>query len=266
MKLRARCLNLLAQGPAGEVGFAIQFSGLLRDPLLGCRAAMIVKEKDPQFALGDYLRFRLVSSESAQQDSALLCAARAAGERELLAHLLLTKKVGAEGSRGQAQPGRVAAPSIEELRKQLEEMPVNDPGRQILEDILEYRMAEEALMGPKQGTTEEVMPQLEPVQLSPGGLRLAARALGSLGDLETLDEALKSQRTRAGSAYVYPAAVRQAAVEGLVYLPPGKDPLGVLGDYARSLPGVAMKRACEGAMLSVLDARAREARLPEGAP
>jgi len=264
VKLRARCLDLLAEGPAGEVSFAIQFSGLLGDPLLGCRAALIVQEKDQRFSLRDYLRSRLVSSESAQQDSALLCAARAAGERELLAHLLLTKKVGAERSRSQAQPGRVPAPSIEDLRKELEKMRPNDPDRAILEWVIESRMAAEAGTGPEQGVTEEGKPEPEPVRLSPSGLRQAARALGSLGDLETLDKALRSARGRAGSRYVYPGPVRQAAVRGLAYLPPGKDPLRVLSKYSRSLPGVAMRRACEAATLSVMDIQAREARLPEG--
>jgi len=98
--------------------------------------------------------------------------------------------------------------------------------------------------------------------LDPPTMRRLARALGSMGDWESLRKALPS--ATAGRAS-YSVEFACAALEGIAYLPASQNPLEKLRQYGANLADRELKAACEEAMIEASRLQAARGPKLEGA-
>jgi hypothetical protein len=77
-----------------------------------------------------------------------------------------------------------------------------------------------------------------------------ARALGSLGDYDTLRKAVNYSYSKESKlTFAYSEQVVQGSLQGMAYLPREKDPIASLQRLNRLLPDPGMNRVCAEAML-----------------
>ena len=80
--------------------------------------------------------------------------------------------------------------------------------------------------------------------------RYAAKALGTLGRLDLLKQALDASGYE--SFVKNPMSVQKAALEGMAFLPADRDPLKVLGDLLKLANSAELRRAAADAMVTAI--------------
>ena len=201
--------------------------GLVHHPVLGPPVAWLAKNNRGGIDLVEYLKERFAQHRSAWDERALVAVARRDGSevaREFLSTVLLKGETeqtpGDRDVPGERTPAGVPPDSG----------PMMQPPRGELEE---------------QGAEEK----------SADGAAVesyfaAARALGSMGDQESLLKTLRYRVRGKGLDYVQPKPRRMAALEGLAYLNGGSEAARRLKRFINVFPEPDMKRAGAEALLT----------------
>jgi len=242
LKLRARCFELLARGPKRMIVATLLDPRLklTKHDLLGPWVAGMLHRHDPSYDIASYLKERFQANISLDDRRAVIATARQVGTqaaRQFLAEILLARPAGADEEAALRPPA---------ARKRDEQAQPEPPG---VRGVLRMTPEERARLA-RQAATERKKKRRGAGRGQTVVMKCVARALGSLGDYASLRKAVTYRYDGEKVKFVFPQEVALAAVEGMAYLPPEKQPVECLRRLSQLFRDPDIKGVCAEAMLT----------------
>ncbi len=241
IKLRSRCLKLLGRGPDDTVVRLLEDEeiGLQDHEVFGPWVALMIRQRAPDFDIVEYLQDRFEVNVSLKDSCAVAAVARKVGSQEAIEMLsnILLRQQEAETQETQAEGRRRLELPYQRLLAQGGRIPPGELDR----------------LGKQHLTPED----------KNATMCCVGRALGSLGDYDSLRKGLVCRVVKSRIEYRYPEEVRAGALAGLPYLPPEKGPVAVFQRLKRLHPDPKVRQACIEGMLTAF--RLREKKTGESA-
>jgi len=250
LEFRSQCLTLLSKGSDRVVGELLRSPDVkLRDhPVFGPWAVLTARQRGADINVVDAFSKRFDASVSLEDRCAVVALARKLGSADanrMLAEILLAKP-GAEQKPPAGQEGRPA----EEVVPGMPPRGVVLPPGMVLPGGLRFGQPEQERERARQLALPKPRQQLTPEGQRRVLMACVARALGSLGDYETLRKAVTYRYSKdSGLEFMYQPEVVLGSLDGMAYLPPDKEPVACLQRLNRLWTDPEMNRACADAML-----------------